>query len=256
MHSNSNEITLFPIFARFPELLAFSTTRHVFSEDSPVFTGKNRHVVRRREQLSGLLGISSECMVFPEQTHSANVAVLDKPPEGILSDTDAVVTGKTGICLCVQTADCVPVVLYDPLNRVIAAIHAGWRGTCQHIVRNTILAMKNRFACDPGNICAAIGPAIGLANYETGDEVAVIFRKEFPDPEKFLNKKPNGRWHLDLCEANRLELLKEGLHLSGIQLTGHCTFQRNDLYYSVRRDGSETGRMVTGIMIQSLQGQG
>lgn len=190
---------------------------------------------------------------LPRQTHSDHVAAVSAC--GRPEDTDAVFTNVSGLCLAVKTADCIPVLLYDNSKHSIAAIHAGWRGTVQRIVEKTILAMGSNGV----NLSAIIGPGIGVESFEVGDEVYEHFRQEgFPMeliaqryPRDLRNQKgllnfEEGKWHIDLWEANAWLLRQCGVH--DIHVAGVDTFI-SPHYYSARRDGIGTGRNYNWIEV-------
>ena len=248
---DKNKIETYQLFSKSEKLLAFSTIRSTFSEkEIPRFTGEPKtEVVQNRKLLASVLGIQPEQLVFPRQTHTNCVVEVEIIPENEISETDALVTSQPGICLCVQTADCVPVLLFDPVNRVVAAVHAGWRGTVKKIAVAAVLKMQKKYHSSPQNILAVIGPSIGPEVYEVGDEVVDEVRKNVPFPEKTLQKNASGKFHFNLWEANRQVLLAAGLKEQNIEMTEECTFQKENKYYSARREGVETGRIVSGIML-------
>ena len=246
----NNSFVTYRLFEQLGNVIAFTTTRSTFTEnDAPGFTGNSsKKTDENREKLAEVLKIKSGQLVFPRQTHTSCVAEIYGFPEAELEETDALVTNRPGICLCVQTADCVPILLFDPKQNVVAAIHAGWRGTVKKIAAKAIQKMVNSFQSLPEDILAAVGPSIGPDVYEVGDEVVKAVRKNIPGSEKTLHKSNSGKFHLNLWEANRQILLECGLIPENIETLGECTFQRREKYYSARREGIETGRLVSGIM--------
>jgi hypothetical protein len=193
--------------------------------------------------------IKSDQLVFPRQTHTNCVADISNIPESDIKETDALVTNKKEICLCVQTADCVPVLLFDPVNNVIAAIHAGWRGTVKKIVEIAVQKMVKNYGSSPKKILAAIGPSISPDIYEIGDEVVREVKKSIPNSELSLFKTNSGKYHLNLWEANRQLLIKNKLQEKNIEILGECSYSKPSLYFSARKEGLQTGRMVSGIML-------
>jgi YfiH family protein len=185
---------------------------------------------------------------------------------------DAAISNAPDLLLGIQTADCVPILLLDPKKRAVAAVHAGWRGTFQRIVEKTIGRMKMEFQSNPGDLLAAIGPAIGGCCYEVGTEVAAAFHSQFtnapdwfvelrtgdePNPLQWLNRFPPGHQpppksvRLDLRKANRAQLLLAGLNSQNIFVSELCTACRPDLLFSYRKQGSESGRMMSVIGIRA-----
>jgi polyphenol oxidase len=238
----------YSIFRKFSLLKAFTTTREDF-EDTTVRYQGSRYDPGHLKRLSVLLHISPANMIFPVQCHTSNIATIKNNSKEGLGDIDALITGKPGLCLCIQTADCVPVLLYDPIRRVAGAIHAGWRGTLANITANTVQKMATEFSSDPADIHAVIGPSIGSAVYETGDEVAGLFMEQIGDWKDFMHRKEGGKFHINLQKANALQLTSSGVPVEQIENSGHCTYSDPDLWFSARREGTGTGRMVSGIMM-------
>lgn len=240
----------YSIFSQFADLLAFTTTKDDLSDPLPRYSGRHNNKAEiNRQSLAKMLNINHLTTIFPGQCHTANISVINKLPVEELTETDGLVTGLRDVCLCIQTADCVPVLLYDPVNRVIAAAHAGWRGTLEGITRKTVETMVKSHSCKPQNIFAVIGPSIGPEVYETGDEVAALFFEKFNSDDAVVIRKPSGRYHLDLWKANELQLLSMGIPSSQIENPKLCTFSNNNYLFSARRDGINTGRMVSGIIM-------
>ena len=166
---------------------AFSTLRHEGFSSGPYssfnaneFCGDDiENVAKNRELLCNYLQISPNNLVVPHQTHHTNILIVDNVFEGktstekrqSLEDKDALICNIPGICICVSTADCIPVIIYDTVGQVSACIHAGWRGTCARICEKAIKTMISVFGTAPCNCKAVIGPGISLKNFEVGDEV-------------------------------------------------------------------------------------
>lgn len=248
--SKNKELIYYKIFSGFENVIAFTTTKQTFEEQNPRFTGDSKAVYEKnRSILAEKLMIKSEQLVFPRQTHTNSVADISNIPVDEIKETDALVTDRKGICLCVQTADCVPVLMFDPVNNVIAAVHAGWRGTVKLIVNAAVKKMIINHGSLPKNILAAIGPSISPEIYEVGDEVVEIVKKTIPSPEKTLELSDSGKYHLNLWEANRQVLLKNGLLQKNIEILAECSYSQTSKYFSARKEGVDTGRMVSGIML-------
>ena len=244
------------IMKPYSNISCFSTTRHGgcgegkyasfncthYCEDNP------EHVAKNREILCSLLPEQPVKLVIPRQTHTTNVRVVsDLTTEGELQDVDAVVTDLKGYCLCVSTADCVPVLLYDKEKKVIAAVHAGWRGTVGRIVEKTLELMKAEYRTKGEDIVACIGPSISLEAFEVGDEVYMAFAEAGFDMNRIARKYE--KWHLDLWEANRLQLLSQDVKEENIEVVGLCTYNHCDDFFSARRLGIKSGRILSGIIL-------
>jgi YfiH family protein len=243
---------------------AFSSTRQGgYSEGRYGEFNINRYcgdseesIKRNREALCQLLGIDDHCLLMPHQVHLAEIAVVDRemltlPTEEIqqkLDGIDALMTNEAGVCIGVSTADCIPVLLYDPIQRASCAIHAGWRGTVQRIVEKAVARMTEVFGSDPKNLIAQIGPGIHLESFEVGDEVYQTFEKE-GFPMELISKKYE-KWHIDLPECNRLQLVAAGIPETHIAVSPVCTFQQSDTFFSARKLSINSGRIFTGILLQ------
>jgi len=210
--------------------------------------------MQNRTILCNTLEIKANDIIFPKQTHSATIKTIgpeyfdaeENKKKIFLSETDAVITALKGVCIGIKTADCVPVLLFDQKKKVIAAIHAGWRGTVQQITCLTVKEMISKFNSDPGDIVAGIGPSISPEVYEVGPEVWSLF-----DPLYYRSNdsESSDKRLLDLWKANSDQLIAAGVPANQIELAGLCTLSNPNTFYSARRDGAKTGRMATGIML-------
>jgi YfiH family protein len=228
------------------------------------------NVLENRRRFQTALGSTDLTLVALKQFHSDVVHVFETAPAEP-SRADASVTDQPGLLLGVQTADCVPILLVDPRKRVVAAVHAGWRGTLQRIVAKAIGKMQMEFATKPADLLAALGPAIGGCCYEVGTEVSSAFLAQFPNaaewfdelrtgdepnPLQWLSMMPPGHQplpksvHLDLRKANRAHLLAAGLSAKNIFVSDLCTACRPDLLFSYRKEGAATGRLLSVIGIR------
>ena len=187
--------------------------------------------------------IDAAHIMIPRQTHSTNVCYVDFAGE--VPDTDAVITDKAGLCIAVKTADCIPVLLYDSCRHLIAAVHAGWRGTVGRIVEKTLLQMQSR----SGDVSAIIGPGISLESFEVGDEVYEQFLQAGFPMRRLADRFPSAdgeRWHINLKDANRWLLEQNGITRI---LVSDIDTLTSPHFYSARRDTINTGRNINGIMI-------
>jgi YfiH family protein len=177
---------------------------------------------------------TQEGMAAMKQIHSARCLMTDT--DGCRGEGDALVTRRPGLAVSVRTADCFPILLADREHRAIAAIHAGWRGTADEIVRRTIDTMRAQFDTTPGQIVAAIGPGIGACCYHVGEEVAWRFGLDHA-----------GR--IDLAAANRAQMVSAGVPPEQIDTLGLCTLCDPLRFDSYRRDKERAGRMISYIRI-------
>ena len=212
-------------------------------------------ILQNRKQLTEALGIPLEWLTTAKQVHGHHVRVLSRMDRGrgardyggALEATDALVTDLPGVCPLVLVADCVPVLLYDPGKRVIAAIHAGWRGTLARIAERTVRTMVQLFGSAPEEILAGIGPSIGPCCFQVGAEVIA-------QAESTLGRKSGCIWResstggrIDLWKANRGQLLAAGLIARHVEVAGICTAHHSDDFFSYRKEGEGTGRFGAGI---------
>ena len=217
-------------------LLAFSVGRGIH--------GTEPGIDAREVGLQGeTLLIGAEHIMIPRQTHSTNVRWVNT--FGEVPDTDAVITAEKGLCIAVKTADCIPVLVYDVRKQLIAAIHAGWRGTVGRIVEKTLQQMDSKAE----DLRAIIGPGISEESFEVGDEVYEQFLQAGFPMQRLAKRYPSKdgeRWHINLKDANRWLLEQNGVE--DIFVSDIDTMQ-SPLYYSARRETINTGRNINGIMI-------
>lgn len=216
-------------------------------------------VDNNRTQLASMVDVNAADLYFPYQLHGCEVFVLnedfllksDLEKTVLLHGIDAMITDRKHICIGVSTADCVPVLIFDPHQSVLAAVHAGWRGTVAHIVRKTIEKMKESFSCDPQNLIAGIFPSISQDCFEVGDEVVSMFRAADFDLNAIAKQNSEtGKIHIDLWNANKLELENTGILSQNIEIAGMCTYKNDKKFFSARRQGIKSGRMITGGILK------
>lgn len=243
----------FESFKKYKDITHFITSKEGWvSGNKPRFTGdRESDFASYRKELAVSGDWDYRKFVFPRQTHSDHVELVDSSNQAeMIADTDAVITNEPGIFMCVQTADCVPILLYDPQKKVVAAIHAGWKGTVSKIAQKAIIKMTEKYGSNPEDIIAGIGPSIHMHAYEVGPEVVELVNANFNNTGVLLKPSLNeGRAYLDLWEANKTVLIESGLSEENIEVMGLCSFEHADLFYSARRDGVDTGRMVSGIRL-------
>lgn len=196
------------------------------------------------------LGVDLSKTVLSKQTHTDNIRIVTKDDwgKGIvktsdISDTDALVTNIEGTALTVFSADCTPVLLYDKENRVIAAIHSGWRGTVKNISAKCVKLMREAFGSNPKNIIAAIGPCIGPCCFEFGPDAVDYFDKAYLKPTE------NGKYIVDIQSIISDSLLSCGLLSDNIDISDICTVCHSDMFYSYRKHKDKTGRQIAIIML-------
>jgi YfiH family protein len=179
--------------------------------------------------------LSQNGMTSLKQIHSAVALVADRS-EGCVGEGDALLTRQPGVTVSVRTADCLPVLLVDMHHQVVAAVHAGWRGTADGVVAETIRRMRVEYGTDAVDISAAVGPGIGACCFEVGEEVARRFGMGHAG-------------HVDLAAENLRQLVMEGVPRRQVSLAGLCTYC-DPRFYSWRRDRERAGRMISFIAIK------
>ncbi len=202
-----------------------------------------------RRRFLEALDLRSARLCTSRQVHSNRVHIIEDPsaewnpgPEG-----DALATRHTGVALAVQVADCYPVLVVDPRERAIAALHAGWRGIPAGIVEETVAAL-GKLGCDPGRLLAAVGPGIGSCCMEVGEEVAQAYADAGagPPPVHALPDRP-GKYRLDLIAALEERLRGCGVDPGRVFVLRACTRCRSDMFFSYRAEGARAGRMMAVI---------
>jgi polyphenol oxidase len=221
-----------------------------------------KNVEHNKTTAGKLFGFDASMVLTINQVHGNDVLIIDKSVQDIsgISKTsaDAMITNQYGIAIGILTADCVPILLADPLKKLISVVHAGWRGTVKCIVQKTIETMVKQFGSDKKEIVAAIGPSIGQCCYKVDGVVAREFRNnnEFIIPLSPLveveskGSGENVEWRLDLKRANLNQVLHSGLLETNISVEDICTSCRNDLFFSYRADNKKTGRQLNFIMMR------
>ena len=206
--------------------------------------------------------------LYPHQTHTDNVfhitedilALPDSERKNRLEGIDAIISNVPDVIMGISTADCIPVLVYDPDHHAAAAIHAGWKGTLKRIVEKSLGKMQETFGTNPAKCLAAIGPGISLESFEVGDEVGEAFVNEGFDIEKVSLRLPKmnvsqptdeRRLHLDLKEINRCQLLSLGVLAENIEVSPIDTYT-DGRFFSARREQKgdvKCGRILSGFVI-------
>lgn len=244
----------FTHFKKSPSLLHAVTTK---SNDLPyafslaLHTGEDAdNIIANRKRLSSLLQ-SNEPLhyIVADQTHSDNIKVITqqetkgwKSLSDAIEDCDALITDLKGVMLNILTADCVPILLYDEKKEVVAAVHAGWKGTKAQIASKTVQKMIETYGSDPKDIIAGVAPSIGRCCYEVGEEVAAHF---FDIPEGFTPK--GEKYMLDLPLINKQQLLDAGLQEKNIEMSHVCTACHVERFFSYRKEKGCSGRFMSMI---------
>ena len=212
---------------------------------------------RKAPQHSAIPFVSQEAFVMVRQVHGDNILVIDRPLEDIsvfIKDAmhkpcDAIITNQKPVGIGIVTADCLPALLYDPVQGVTAAVHAGWRGTVQELLPKVIFQMTAGFGCKAEDVLVGVGPSIGPCCYTVGKAVMDPVKSINPRWGKYLTPVEDGKAKLDLAGLNTDQIEDAGILKENIFKAGLCTACHEDLFYSYRRDGIGTGRMISGIIL-------
>ena len=258
-------------YITFPKLTAAPGVRHIFSTRQGGVSEGNRgsmnlsfrngdgreNVEQNYRLICSAAGIDVSHLVLSRQTHTSNVRTVTKADCGTgygkpeFHDVDGLVTNNTGVALVTQYADCVPLLFYDPVARVIANSHSGWRGTALKIGAVTVEKMVSEFGCRPENIIAAIGPCICKNCYEVDDKVyKAFYSADFGEDflSKVFTRKDDGvHFLLDLREANRLILTGAGITPENLDVADLCTAENSDKLHSHRATAGRRGNLAAII---------
>jgi YfiH family protein len=211
-------------------------------------TPDKEHVIRNRKLLAEAMQVPDTRLFFPSQVHGTRIVhVTPRTQKEELLEADALVTAEPDLCIAVMSADCVPILLYDRKNRVVAAVHSGWRGTVAHILQKTLHTLRDQFGSQGHDIIAGIGPSVSQASYQVGEEVVREVRGAFGKAEQLLIAEADNKARLDLWKANEFQLLDFGVPLKQIEVSDLCTVKNNDHFFSARK--GDAGRFAAGIML-------
>lgn len=258
------------VYYTFPALEGLSCVRHgfstrlggvsqgIFASMNLSFTrGDDREAVRENfDRFCAAIGVKTEQVVVSAQTHTPNVRCVTAADcgRGIIrekeyTDVDGLVTNQPGVVLCTQYADCVPLFFADPVQRVVATSHAGWRGTAAGIAAETVKTMVEQYGCRPADIQVGIGPSIGHCCFEVDTPVYEAFCQVEVFDSTCFTEGGGGKYHIDLWQVNRRWLMQTGVPLENITVTDLCTRCHPDLFWSHRKTGNDRGSLAAFIAL-------
>ena len=236
------------LLKKYPELIFGFSTKIGGEREGPYYfnmshsVGDDGAVVdENRKLLFEMLNLGMDKVALQKQVHGDKITYVDH--SGNCGDSDAMITDKPGLGLAISTADCTSIFIYDVKQKVIAAVHSGWRGTQQKIVLKTLEKLRNDFNSLPENLIAYIGPSISQKNYEVGPEVAEQF------DEKYLISKGD-KFLLNVAGNNYDMLINFGLNSENVQISQYCSCELDELLHSYRRDGLHSGRALGIIALK------
>ena len=250
----------YPAFEKFPDIVqAFSTrlggvSQGIYSSMNLSFTrGDDDAAVHENyRRLAAAVGFEAEDIVTSDQTHTANVRVITEEDRGNgitkprqYTDVDGMITNVPGLVLATFYADCVPLYFVDPVHHAIGLSHSGWRGTVAKIGAVTVERMREEYGTDPGDIYSAIGPSICQDCYEVSEDVIQEFRTAFgrKDWDILFYRKENGKYQLNLWEANRIIMQEAGIREEHISMPGICTCCNPEFLFSHRASHGKRGNL-------------
>ena len=220
---------------------------------------KPENVMENYRRIANTIGVSVENMVCSAQTHTTNVKIVTREDagKGVIrekdyTDVDGMITNVPGLCLVTFYADCVPLLFVDPVKRVVAASHSGWRGTVGKIGKVTVEKMQSEFGCRPENIYAAIGPSICQNCYEVSADVILQFKEHFEEDywNQLFYKKENGKYQLNLWAANEIILTEAGITSDHMAVTNLCTCCNPEALFSHRASQGKRGNLAAFIALK------
>lgn len=212
------------------------------------------NVQQNMKILAYAMGIDPDKIFLANQVHGDQVLLLDEdPPEAVTKyqhlDYDAIITNRKGVAIGVLTADCLPIMLYDPKKEVIGIIHAGWRGTCLNVVGNVISKLKKAFEVDPQDLVVGLGPSIGQCCYEVDVKVVRAIKNSTSRWKEFLKPLRANKYTMDLVGLNIHQLLQAGVPEANIVKINACTACNSKLFFSHRASKGKTGRQLNFIQL-------
>lgn len=215
--------------------------------DDPKSSLQHRHLLLEN------LNIDSKEIFFVKQVHGDRIFVLDDPQQSVdqveQEEADALITHLTEKPIAVLTADCVPVILYDPEKHVVGVIHAGRKGTQMNIVSKTMSMLSQVYGSRSQDVVMALGPAIGGCCYEVEDSCIAPFKENYREWKDFVIAHSQNKFMLDLLKANAMDGARAGISKENIHQSGECTSCNNDRWFSYRKEGT-TGRIVSLAMLR------
>lgn len=255
LHIKGKEIQ----YLQFKKLLNYPEIKYayVIGLDKDFNINKNEEAKNNYKIICDELYLDYNNIVRTKQNHTDNIQIInkkinkDKPDFNMYEDTDGLITNKKGIILATVNADCILLVFYDPVKKVIANIHSGWRGTLKRISEKTVRKMVKEYGCNPENIICCMSPSIRKDHFEVDEDVYELFFEKFknlPHLENIFEQK-NDKWHIDTIQINREILKVQGLKEENIIDSGICSVCNKDIIHSYRAHMKSAGRATQIISI-------
>jgi YfiH family protein len=208
-------------------------------------------VARNRDLLAGSLGLDLSRIKTVNQVHGSSIYEVGDPGSGRpLRGYDAMITSAKGVAIGVLTADCVPILMYDPGSSSVASVHAGWAGTVKGIAGRTVTRMGEVYGTKPSDLLVAIGPSIGPCCYEVDEKVIGPLKDAQSGWSEMAAPARKGRWMLDLWETNRRIMIDAGVRPENVTVMSLCTACNQDKFFSHRKSGGKAGRMMAIALLK------
>lgn len=255
-------------YIQFRRLLEFPEIKHAYviglDKDYKIYSNPNNEEKLKNEEaksnykkICDELKIDYNNIINTMQNHTDNIKIInekinkDKPDFNMYENTDGLITNKKGVALSTINADCILLIFYDPIKKVIANVHSGWRGTLKRIAEKTVKKMIEEYECNQKNIICCMSPSIRKDHFEVDEDVYKLFFEEFkslPHLENIFEPK-NGKWHIDTILINREVLKLQGLKEENIIDSGVCSVCNKNIIHSYRAHGVNAGRATQIVAI-------
>lgn len=212
----------------------------------------NDFIIENRRYVCSALRVNFEKLTTPKQVHGDHIVYVDNSLAGrgrlsfddAIEGTDALFTDVPGLPLMLLFADCTPIIISDPVKKVVAVVHTGWRSTVQNIVQKTVAKMSGKLSVNPEDCLAIIGPSMGPGCYQVGEEVYFAAQKNLADYRSLFIEKDNKQWLFNMWKANARQLMNAGLKATNMVTSEICTQCDKELFFSHRADQGRTGRFA------------
>ena len=239
-------------YLQFKKLLNYSEIKYayVIGIDKDFNINKNEEAKQNYKKICNVLNLNYNNIVNTKQNHTDNIQIINekinknKPDFNLYENTDGLITNKKEIVLATINADCILLVFYDPIKKVIANVHSGWRGTLKRISEKTVKKMVEEYGCNPEDIICCMSPSIRKDHFEVDNDVYKLFFEEYKNLyhlEKIFEQR-NNKWHIDTILINKEILKKQGLKEENIIDSGICSVCNKDIIHSYRAHGKDAGR--------------
>ncbi|MFH1824711.1 MAG: peptidoglycan editing factor PgeF [Candidatus Firestonebacteria bacterium] len=211
---------------------------------------KGKFLKENIKKLLAELKINPKKIIFGKQIHSNKVLIVENKAVKNSQEVDGFITNQKNVLLCVFTADCIPVFIHNRVTGCIGLVHCGWKGIYKEIIKNAIKKLIKNYSVQPKNLNLILGPSIKKCCYEVSKDLADKFKKKFGNArESERSEKSKERYYIGLDEIVKHQILKFKIPKKNVRIINECTSCKKGKYFSYRRDGKRTGRMLSGIIM-------